>query len=42
LLDLIRFGLPTFRLEIQDLFDSLFGKDMVATTDTLSKTQTPE
>jgi hypothetical protein len=42
LLDLIGFRLPAFGLEVQDFFDSLFGKDVVATTDSLRKTQTPE
>jgi hypothetical protein len=42
LLDLIGFRLPDFGLEVQDFFDSLFGKDVVATTDSLRKTQTPE
>jgi hypothetical protein len=42
LLDLVGFSLPAFGLEVQDVFDPLPGEDMVTTTDTLIKAQTPE
>jgi hypothetical protein len=42
LLDLIGFCLPAFGLEVQDFFDSLLGEDVMTTTDTLSKAQTPK
>ena len=39
LLDLVRFRLSAFWLQVQDFLDVLFGKDMVTTTDTLIKTE---
>jgi hypothetical protein len=42
LLDLVWFRLSSFGLEVHDLFHPLFGKDMVAATDALSKPQTSE
>jgi hypothetical protein len=40
--DLVDFCLPAFGLEVQDFFNSLLGKDVVTTTDTFIKAQTPE
>jgi hypothetical protein len=33
LFDLVRFRVPTLWLQVQDLFDSFFREDVMATTD---------
>jgi hypothetical protein len=42
LLDLVGFCLSPFGLEVQDLFYTFLGEDMVAPTDALSTTKTPK
>jgi hypothetical protein len=42
LFDLIGFGVPTSRLEVQDFYDAFLGENMITTPDALCKAQTPE
>lgn len=40
LLDLVGFCLPALRLQVQDFFDPIFRKDVVASTNALHKAKT--
>ena len=42
LFDLIGFGVPTLRLEVQDFCDAFLGENMMTTPDALRKAQTLE
>jgi hypothetical protein len=41
LFDLVRFPLPIFGLQVEDLFNTIFGKNMVIALDALIKPKSP-
>jgi hypothetical protein len=42
LLNLVGLCLPAFGLQVENFFNALFGKDMMASSDALSKAKTPK